>query len=158
VPSGRRTSDQRHLHRPAAADLGSINSCDLLTQEEAAAAAGNPVLEAKLLGAVCIWEPEDVTVPSQLQVSIGFAPASPPAYTAEQACETGREMLSNPEPKDGFGDRSYWEYMEGTCDNSGTLMGCLPTGTMYVAAIGGRPEAELWQVVTEVTTIALGRL
>jgi hypothetical protein len=154
-PSGTATPDEP---TPAAADLGSINDCDLLTQEEAAAAAGNPVLEAKLLGAVCSWEPEDVTVPSQLQVSIGLVPTSPSAYTAEQACETGREMLSNPEPKDGFGDRSYREYTEGTFGNSGTLLVCLPNGTVHVAAIGGRPESELWQVVTEMTATALGRL
>ncbi len=95
---------------------------------------------------------------SQLQVSIGIVPAPLSAYGAEQACETGREMLSNPEPRDGFGDRSYWEYTEGTFGNSGTLLVCLANGAMYVAAIGGRPESELWQVANEVTTIALGRL
>src|SRR5690606_18753472 len=43
---------------PAAADPGTVESCDLLTQEEAAAAAGNPVREGEDHNGVCIWEQE----------------------------------------------------------------------------------------------------
>src|SRR5690606_27606001 len=93
---------------PAAADPGTVESCDLLTQEEAAAAAGNPVREGQDHGGGCIWEQEDYTDRPQLQVSPLSTP-TPPAPAAEQLCESAVSVLRDPEPMDGFGDQSYWK-------------------------------------------------
>ena len=142
---------------PAAADPGTVESCDLLTQEEAAAAAGNPVREGEDHNGVCIWEQEDYTDRSQLQVSLVFT-STPPALTAEQLCESAVMVLRDPEPVDGFGDKSYWKYAEGSAANTGILLVCLATGTMQAMAIGGGSESELRQVVSEMATTALGRL
>lgn len=144
---------------PPAADLGPTDGCDLLTQQEAEAAAGNPVQEGRMLGAVCIWEPEDLTEPAHIQLSIAFLPAPPGAgVSAEQLCQQGVAVMSNPEPQTGLGDSSYWEFREATLGNSGTLLVCLAAGTISAAAVGGRPEADLRQAATEIATIAVGRL
>ena len=106
---------------------------------------------------VCIWEQEDHADRSQLQVSLAFV-LPPPGLAAEQLCESAVMVLRNPQPVDGFGDRSYFTYAEGSAASTGVLLVCLATGTMQAMAIGKGSESKLRQVVSEMATIALGRL
>jgi hypothetical protein len=142
-----------------AGDPDTRTSCDLFSQEEAAAVAGNPVAEGKLLGIVCIWEPEDLDDDTNVQVSVAHVPA-PPGADVDAACQAGLLGIPDSEPLDGtgLGNSAYWEFESGGLSNNGSLHICFDGGFLDTAAIGLRPEAELQQIALSIAGTVLARL
>jgi hypothetical protein len=132
------------------------NSCDLLTRDQAAAAAGNAVQEGKLLGIVCIWEPEDIDNDANVQVSADYVPAlgGDPA----QMCQASLAGIPGAEPFDGIAGDAYWDFQAGGISNTGSLHVCTDRGFVDTSAIGGRPEAELQSIAVSLANTALARI
>jgi hypothetical protein len=135
------------------------NACELFSEEEAEAVAGNPVEEGKLLGVLCIWEPEDLEDNTNLQLSVGYVPA-PPGADVDAVCEAGLSGIPDSEPLlgTGLGNSAYWEFVAGGLSNTGSLHICFDGGMLDTAAIGMRPEAELQGAAISIAQAALGRL
>ena len=146
---------------PAGSDGGSADrdACDLVTREEAAAAAGNAVKPGTKAGVICIFEPEDIDEPANLQVSVAWVPI-PPTSDADEICKAGLPGIPNakPLPDAGIGNSAYWDYTAAALGNAGNLHLCLDNGMLDTSAIGARPEAQLKDIALSLARTALGRL
>lgn len=135
------------------------DACGLVTDEEAAAAAGNAVKPGKLVGIVCIWEPVDLDDDKNLQVSVAWVPI-PPGGDPAQMCQAGLPGIpdSKPLPGVGVGNSAYWDFGAGGISNTGSLHICMDQGLLDTSAIGQRPEAELQQIAVSLAQTATGRV
>lgn len=133
------------------------NSCDVFSREEAAAAAGNPVKDGKLLGFVCIWEPEDIDNEANLQVSVGYLPV-PPGGDVNAVCQASLAGIPDAKPFAGVGNSAYWDFGEGGRSNTGSLHVCFDGGMLDTSAIGKRSEGDLQQVAVSIAKTVLGRV
>jgi hypothetical protein len=140
-------------------DPGLLDSCDLLTQQEAAAAAGNPVKEGSAFGIICIWEPEDIEDNTNLQLSVAYVPA-PPDTDVEAMCQAGLAGIPDSAPLTGtgLGNSAYWDFEDGQLSNTGSLHICFDGGMLDTSAIGLRPEPELQQIAISIAGTALSRV
>jgi len=135
------------------------NACELFSEEEAEAVAGNPVTAGQLLGVICIWEPEDLDNDAHLQVSVGYVPA-PPGTDVDAVCQAGLAGIPDSEPLagTGLGNSAYWDFQSATLANSGSLHICFDGGMLDTAAIGLRSEPELQEVAISIAETVLARL
>jgi hypothetical protein len=135
------------------------NPCELLSQEEAAAIAGNPVNEGKHQSFLCIWEPEDVTDSSQVQVSVSYVPI-PPGSDPDAICESSLPGLPDAEPFTGIalGNAAYWDYRPAPLGNAGNMHVCADNALIQAQVVGGRAEDELQQMAISIATTVLGRI
>jgi hypothetical protein len=135
------------------------DSCQLLTDQEAEAAAGNPVKAGQLMGIICIWEPQDIEDDTHLQLSVAYVPA-PPGADVAAVCQASLPGIPDSVPLagTGLGDSAYWDFDSGQLSNAGSLHICFDGGMVDTAAIGQRPETELQQIAISIARTALGRL
>lgn len=142
-------------NKPVTAD----NACELLSREEAAAIAGNPVTEGKRLSMLCIWEPEDVTDSTQVQVSVSYVPI-PPGSDPHAICESSLLGIPDAEPftSTALGNAAYWDYRSAPLGNAGSLHVCVDNALIQAQVVGGRAEDELQQMAVSIATTVLGRV
>jgi hypothetical protein len=140
-------------------DGAATDGCDLVTQQEAATAAGNAVKPGTMLGIVCIWEQENLDDDTNPQLSVAWVPI-PAGGDPDQACQAGLPGIPNskPFPESGLGNSAYWEFTSGGRSNTGSLHICMDQGFLDTSAIGLRPEEELQEIAISLATTAAGRL
>ncbi|HEX6311281.1 MAG TPA: DUF3558 family protein [Acidimicrobiia bacterium] len=133
---------------------GDVEPCELLSTEEVAAAAGNPVGEgaADIVTATCSWD----AAPDATTVGVTFL-----AFGVPRICAEGLAADSANEPVEGFDDPAFWTFVPAG-GGTGSLAVCTEGGQLIVTVTAGAgaavDEAALRATAETLTGHAIARL
>jgi len=138
---------------PAATASGTADTCALLTQNEIAAAVGNPVLKAQSVGAgSCSWDNENPDHVSVLLIVHRVGSIREPYLCADL-----RKSGGSGERIEGF-DVATWKFSSTIgLFNSGELEACGTKGFLSLQLNGKRDEASLKQATLAIVRQVLQR-